>query len=399
VAELPPGTPVRRGIAELRSGPGVRFAAPNWIAHASVDILDQGDTGQPGGWEADQWSFLGRPGGIRVGPAWQRLEELGRPGGIGPTVAVVDTGVAYASAAPDYVPSPDFGMSQFVPGIDLVDDDGAPLDENGHGTHVAGTIAEQVTWGQPSSEPDYLAGIAYGARLMPVRVLDAAGVGSTDDVATGIVWAAKNGANVINLSLNFDPAVNHCKQVPTVCAAIRKATRLGTLVVGAAGNALTGNGKRRALFPGGAPHALAVGATTEHGCLAAYSDYGKHTDLLAPGGGEPRPGGASQQRCSDDSRPILQLTYSCFPMDCAREHSLFAIRPDVGTSMSAAHASGVAALVIASGAAGGNPTPDRLAQRLECTARPRSPERFYGVGLLDAARAVDPSRDCDRQGS
>ena len=98
VAELPPGTSVRRGIAELRSDPGVRFAAPNWIAHASVDVLDQGDTGQPGGWEADQWSFLGRPGGIRVGPAWQRLEELGRPGGIGPTVAVVDTGVAYATA-------------------------------------------------------------------------------------------------------------------------------------------------------------------------------------------------------------------------------------------------------------------------------------------------------------
>ena len=54
-------------------------------------------------------------------------------------------------------------MTQFVPGVDLVDDDGAPLDENGHGTHVAGTIAEQVTWGQPSTEPDYLTGIAYGA--------------------------------------------------------------------------------------------------------------------------------------------------------------------------------------------------------------------------------------------
>lgn len=398
VAELAPGTPVKRGIAELRNDPGVRFAAPNWIAHASVDVLDQGANGQPGGWQVDQWSFLGRPGGIRVGPAWQRLEELSRPGGLGTVVAVVDTGLAYASAPGGYLPSPDFGMAQFVPGVDLVDDDGAPLDENGHGTHVAGTIAEQVTRGQPSSDPDYLTGIAYGARLMPVRVLDASGVGSTDDVATGILWAARNGADVINLSLNFDPAVNRCNEVPTVCAAIRKATRMGALVIGAAGNALSGNGKHRALFPGGAPHALAVGATTEHGCLAAYSGYGKRTDLLAPGGGKPRPGGASQPRCSGDKRPILQLTYPCFPMDCAGDHDQFAIRPDVGTSMSAAHTSGVAALVIASGVAGGDPTPDRLAARLGCTARPRSPERYYGAGLLDAARAVDPGRDCDRPG-
>ncbi len=396
LAQLPAGTSVTDGIAALERDPGVRFAVPNWIARASDEPFDQGGAGEPGGWRADQWSFLGRPGGIRVVPAWERLVAEGAPGGAGTTVAVVDTGLAYVPAL-GFLPSPDFGPTQFVPGIDLVDDDATPLDENGHGTHVAGTIAEQVTTIQPSSVDDYLTGIAYGARLMPVRVLDASGVGSTDDVGAGILWAARSGADVINLSLNFDPTVSSCAQVPTVCAAIRKATKAGALVVAAAGNALVGHGKHRALFPGGAPDAFAVAATTEHGCLAAYSHYGKRTDLLAPGGGPPRPG-ALRPECAEDELGVLQLTYSCFPMDCTGGHQEFAIRPDVGTSMSAAHASGVAALVIASGAAGANPNPDRLALRLQCTARPRAPERYYGLGLLDARRAVDPGRDCDRAG-
>ncbi len=398
VAKLPEGVPVAEGVAQLQRDPEVRFATPNWLAHASVDALDQGASGTPGGWRDDQWSFLGRPGGIRVAPAWARLAKDSEPGGLGATVAVVDTGLAYASS-PGYMPSPDFGISQFVPGVDLVDDDGAPLDENGHGTHVAGTIAEQATWGQASTDPDFLTGIAYGAKLMPVRVLDADGVGSTDDVAAGILWAARNGADVINLSLNFDPMVDRCSDVPTVCTAIRKATKAGALVVGAAGNALVGNGEHRALFPAGAPDAFAVGATTEHGCLAAYSHYGKRTDLLAPGGGAARHGAAAQPACAHDSRPVLQLTYACFPMDCTGGHGTFAIRPDVGTSMSAAHASGVAALVIAGGVAGSDPDPERVAERLQCTARTRQPERYYGFGLLDAARAVDPGRACARTAS
>ncbi len=392
VLEPPPGTSVREAIAKLERDPEVEFAAPNWTARAAFTPFDRGTSGKPGGWQDDQWSFLGRPGGIRIGGAWDRLVAAGAPGGAGTTVAVVDTGIAYAETANGLPLAPDFAATQFVPGIDLVDDDAMPFDENGHGTHVAGTIAEQVSAEAPSASDDYLTGIAYGAQLMPVRVLDKTGTGGAEDVGEGILWAAKHGADVINLSLQFEAGVTGCGEVPTVCDAVRKARQRGALVVAAAGNALNGNGKRRALYPGAAPGVFAVGATTEHGCLAAYSHFGKRTDLLAPGGGLAR-SAAMRNECVTDQRPVLQLTFDCFPA-CSGDFGRFSLRPDLGTSMAAAHTSGVAALVRASGVAGVEPKPKTLATRLQCTARPGIPERFYGPGSLDALRATDPARDC-----
>jgi serine protease len=395
VHRLAPGTTVGEAIAALERDPAVEFAQPNWIAHASLTPLDRGTPGTPGGWAADQWSFLGKPGGIRVARAWDRLIAAGAPGGAGTIVAVVDTGIAHVASAGGFLPSPDFAPGQFVPGIDIVDDDSVAVDENGHGTHVAGTIAEQVTLDQPAAVTDYLTGIAYGARLMPVRVLDRSGAGSATDVGEGILWAARNGADVINVSLQFDAAVTGCEQVPTVCAATREARRLGAFVVAAAGNAVSGKGERRALFPGAAPGVFAVGAITEHGCLAIYSSFRDRTDLLAPGGGQPRPG-AARPVCAGDQLPVLQLSYDCFP-GCVSGWDRFNIRPDLGTSMSAAHTSGVAALVRASGVAGADPGPKRLAERLTCTARPGPTRRFYAPGLLDALRATDPGRRCARR--
>lgn len=392
VVELPAGVGVRAAVRALEDEPTVDFAAPNWIARAALAPLDRGTGGTPGAWEQDQWSFLGRPGGVRAGRAWDRAIAAGGDGGAGTTVAVVDTGIASENGK-GYDSAPDFVPQQFAAGVDLVDGDNAPVDENGHGTHVAGTIAEQVTLGEPSPTDDYLTGLAYGATLIPVRVLDQDGLGSAGDVGDGILWAARNGADVINVSLQFDPAVDRCADVPTVCRATRKARKLGALVIAAAGNAATGKGQAQALYPGAAPGVLAVGATTEHGCLASYSHYGDGVDLLAPGGGAARTA-AARRACEQDRRSILQLTLGCFPGSCAGQLDRFAIRADVGTSMAAAHASGVAALVRASRVAGARPSPARLGKRLKCTARTRSPERFYGNGLLDGARATDPDRRC-----
>ena len=394
VLKVPAGRDLGDLIRRRQQRPGVEYAVRNYVATAALEPVD-GGTGQlPGGWKADQWNFLGAPGGVRAPAAWDRLVNAGAPGGRGVTVAVVDTGIAYASTEQGGPAAPDFAPDQFVNGIDLIDDDLRPLDENGHGTHVAATIGEQISLGKPTGEEDFLTGLAYGAKLMPVRVLDAAGAGAATDVAEGITWAARNGAEVINLSLQFDEAISGCEQVPTVCSAIRKASRRGALVVAAAGNALSGAGKPGALYPAAAPKAVGVGATTEHGCLADYSYFGKRVDLVAPGGGSAR-AEANSVLCRDDIRPVLALTLTCFPDPCSLDsYGKFEIRADTGTSMASAHASAAAALVIASRVIGNDPSPKQVAKRLACTARKATPRRFYRAGALDALRAVRPKLHC-----
>ncbi len=192
---LPRRTGVSEAAAALRSNPNVEYAEPDYIATASASEEEptvpndpgplSGPPGAPGGWVSKQWNFLpweglGTPlvpvsaGGIDAVSAWEHLEAAGHPGAEGVTVAVLDTGIAYRSLGKRFRRSPDFTAGQFVKGYDFVDGDRLPLDENGHGTHVAGTIAEKTNNGIG------LTGLAYRAKLMPVRVLDAQGRGRAD---------------------------------------------------------------------------------------------------------------------------------------------------------------------------------------------------------------------------
>ncbi len=168
--ELAPGVGVRRAVAALRQRPGVAYAAPNYIARASQrepllepEIAnDPGPLattpGPPGGWVTLQWNFLPwegtgtaslpiSAGGIDAIGAWRNLARAGRRGAQGTTVAVLDTGIAYRNYGGGYRRSPDFSPGQFAKGHDFVDSDRLPLDQNGHGTHVAGTIAEKTNNG------------------------------------------------------------------------------------------------------------------------------------------------------------------------------------------------------------------------------------------------------------
>jgi serine protease len=372
------GRGVPAAVRALRAQTGVVTARPNYVARPSAFIpADPGRGSRPGGWERLQWNFL-PAAGVDAPDAWQHLIDAGRPGGSGVVVAVLDTGIAYATRG-RYRRSPDFTRGLFVKGHDFVDGDPWPNDENGHGTHVAGTIAE-TTGNQVG-----VTGLAYGVRLMPVRVLDRVGMGDSATIAEGIRWAAGHGAQVINLSFEFGWKVTR-SDIPDVVSALAYARRMGVLVVGAAGN----SGLPAVAYPARSSLVLSVGATTEHRCQADYSDGGSELDLVAPGGGPDAdlPGDRNCHWHGPRGAGIYQMTFD----GSVRSFGL----PGgyTGTSMAAPHVTAAAALVIASGILGPHPTPDAIARRLESTATDLgAPGRdpHYGYGLLNAARATDPA--------
>jgi len=397
---LPGGVGVRRGAAALRRNPRIAYAEPNYIATASVAGFEPpaflpDDPGTLGGaseaaagagnWALKQWSFLPyegssssrlpvSPGGIDAVGAWSNLIEAGLPGAEGVRVAVLDTGIAYRDAGPAFVRSPDFAAGQFVRGYDFVAHDRMPLDENGHGTHVAGTIAEKT------DNSVGLTGLAYRAKLMPVRVLDRHGRGDAAEIAQGVRFAVRHHAQVLNMSFNFGCG----KRVPEVDEALREAYQRGVVAVASVGNI---GSETCVSEPATGPQVIAVGGTTEGGCLGDYSLAGD-VDLVAPGGGDPVAGCPSVL-----GRPIYQVTLE------PGTTNVFGIPGDyVGTSMAAAHVSGVAAMVLASGVLGLGPgkVPARrisnaVARRLRKTARDLGlPRTQQGAGLIDAARATSP---------
>lgn len=396
---LPAGVGVRETAAALRRNPRVAYAEPNYIATASA--LGEGSTfaipndpgtlegsaeapAAAGDWSFKQWNFLDwegiatprlpiSPGGIGAVDAWRNLEEAGRPGAEGVTVAILDTGIAYRSEGSRFLRSPDFASGQFAKGYDFVDDDRLPLDENGHGTHVAGTIGEKTDNGIG------LTGLAYRAKLMPVRVLDPRGRGDAAAIAKGIRFAVAHHARVINMSFNFGCR----KKVPMVDEALREAYARGVVAVASAGNI---GSESCVSEPATGPRVIAVGGTTEGGCLGEYSLSGVAIDVVAPGGGTPVPGCPSVS-----ARPIYQVTLK------AGSTSEFGIPSDyVGTSMASAHVSGVAAMILASGVLGRQANPKArvaaVTKRLRSTARSLGlPATQQGAGLIDAAAATEPA--------
>jgi serine protease len=379
VVRLAPGVAVASALARARRRPDVAWAVPDYIAHTSGRVVpnDPGLGSTPGGWERLQWNFIGEFG-VGAPEAWANVAADGAPGGRGVTVAVLDTGVAYADRGV-FRRSPDLSRNGFVQGYDFVSRNHFPNDRNGHGTFVASTIAEATDNGQG------LTGLAFGARIMPVRVLDSQGEGEASTIAEGVRFAVRHGAQVVNLSLEFSPGVR-ASDIPELIEALRFAHRRGVLVVAAAGN----EGHTVIAFPARAPAVISVGATTEHGCLASYSNDGTGLTLVAPGGGADAnlPGDPNCLSERPPGRDIFQVTFS------GSSPRLFGIPSGYeGTSMAAPHVSATAALVIASGVIGRHPTPAQITARLRATARKLGgpgEQALYGAGLISAAAATAP---------
>jgi serine protease len=281
-----------------------------------------------------QWNLKA----ISVEQAW--LDTQGQ----GVTVAVIDTGVSVV---------PDLNETAFTDGYNFIDDSANASDDNGHGTHVAGTIAQ-------STNNDYgVAGIAYKATIMPLKVLGKGGGGTTADIAEAIRFAADNGADVINLSLGGGGESQLLQE------AIDYAHEKNVVVIAAAGNA----NQNSAGYPARYARAIGVAATDALGAKAPYSNYGAGVDIAAPGGNtkESQLGG------------ILQNT-----IDARSGDSMFAAFQ--GTSMAAPHVAGVAALIKAAGIE----NPDEVREILLQSASTVSddPLNHFGAGKLDAAAAV-----------
>jgi serine protease len=323
------------------------------------------------------------------------------------TVAVLDSGVAFRNALVEYratafrleaggpvypalgtitVPfaaATDFGdASRFVTPRDFIWNDDLPLDLDGHGTHVAGTI------GQATNNGIGVAGMAFNVRIMPVKVIadlwdfifDSPGDGTDDTVARGIRYAADNGAHVINMSIGREGG----GAATAVEDAVRYAVSRGVFVVIAAGNDGSGANRpsRTAEFAARIDGAVAVGAVGRGLNRPAYSTTGSYVELSAPGGdqrlfgGE---GGILQQSVDQDLAATFTLPPALFRaprFDAFRYYYL------QGTSMAAPHVAGFAALLRQQGLT--NPAAIEAAMKQFATDRgPAGRDDEYGVGLIN----------------
>jgi serine protease len=298
---------------------------------------------------------------IGMEEAWTRTR------GKGATVAVIDTGMG-AMSQTGLVEPQDFDQSQLLKGFNFTNNQDLAPDDIGHGTHVTATIAESTDNGVMG------AGIAPEAKIMPLRVADAHGMATLANLADAIRYASDHGADVVNLSMS---GANYSQIMET---AIKDGYKRNVTFVCAAGN----SGQEGVEYPAKYQECIGVSAVGPGNLFAYYSTFGKEVDLAAPGG-NPRQGEAAM--VWQDS--IMQKSGFFGPYG-PRIDALF---PMGGTSSSAPHVAGVAALLVSLGMK----DPKEIRSQLRKSAQKYAPADHYGAGVLNAAEAVRTVQKSNRE--
>jgi serine protease len=320
-------------LQELARESGVAYAEQNAYAYKSMIPNDS------------YFSYQWHMSRIGLESAWDDST------GSGVVVAVIDTGVRQDLS--------DLAGTSFTAGYDFVNNDTNPTDDEGHGSHVCGTIA------QTTNNNAGCAGVAFNATIMPIKVLDSTGSGTYTDIADGIIWATDHGSDVINMSLGGSSSTT------TLQNAVNYAWNNGVVVVCAAGN----DGVSSPSYPAAYTNSISVSAVNYLDQLADYSNYGSTIDICAPGGdgndnnGDGYMDGVLQQTFDSSTGTPGYFFYA-------------------GTSMASPHVAGVAALIKA---ADTTLTNAEIRNILENTAEDLGNsgwDQYFGYGIIDAYAAV-----------
>ena len=355
--------PIEQVLQELSDDPNIEYAEPNYIFSTQLVPNDQyyldhypdNIGNRDPNWNPPydyQWNLKN----INADNAWSETT-----GTTDITVAIIDTGVDCTH---------DELVGQCSSGYDFINNDADPVDDHGHGTHVAGII------GSLSNNSEGIAGIDWHVNILPIKGLDTIGIGTNDSLSNSIVYASNQGANVINMSW----AAITSRMPLSLKDAVDYAYSMGVVLVAAAGN--SNDDVANGYWPANYQSVISVSATDEKNEIASYSNYGK-IDIAAPGGN------ASYNIISlnahDPNNPSSYMNLGGSPI--SNKYLRLS-----GTSMAAPHVSALAALILSK-----NPTwsNEEISSLIEYTAKDLGElgkDNEFGYGIIDAGYALSLDR-------